>query len=74
MEAKGFKCQMHFNQPYADFTSPGARQVDYPPADIFSCIAGRTVKLVLEKSWAAIFVIVNDKVTGIATNVYLTGM
>ena len=74
MEAKGFKCSMYFNEPYSDFSSPGGQQVNYPPADLLSCISAHTVKLIIEKSWVVSFVIVADKVTDVAANVYLTGL
>jgi hypothetical protein len=74
MESKGFKCDMVFNQSYSDFSSPDGRQVVYPPADFLSCISARTVKLIIEKTWYAALVVVDGKVTAVATNVYLTGM
>jgi hypothetical protein len=74
MESYGFKCNMVLNKSYSDYSSPDGRQVVYPPADFLSCVSARTVKFIIEKTWLAALVVVEDKVTAIATNVYLTGM
>ena len=76
MEAKGFRCQMLYNQRYSGDDDAGSRrQIEYPPADVLWCDSGdRPYRgIIISKRWQVIFEAKDDAVVRVAVGVGLTG-
>src|SRR5262249_17403587 len=76
MGAKGFHCQMMYNQRYSEDSERDAQQqIVHPAADILWCDSGEraTGATVITKRWQVIFEVRDGLVASIAASVGLTG-
>jgi hypothetical protein len=76
VEAKGFRCQRMYNEPYSEDSEDGGRQqIVHPAADVLWCDSGEgpTNAFFITKRWQVIFEVKDGLVASVAASVGLTG-
>ena len=75
MEANGFRCVLSQKQLFGEDGPTPGQQITHGPADFLWCDSGeRTFRLVLTRRWQVELVIVDGKISYVATSVGVTGL